>query len=597
MQTYTPPLRDMRFVIHELHDSSALAQLPGLEEMTPDLLNTILEEAGKFISATLLPLNASGDAEGCRYEDGMVRTPKGFKEAYKAFIDGGWGALSSDPEYGGQGLPQSAAKLVEEMICGCNLSFGLYPGLSHGAYLALKSHGSDALKNLYLPKLVDGSWTGTMCLTESHCGTDLGLLRTKAVPQADGSYRMTGSKIFISAGEHDLTENILHLVLARMPDAPPGIKGISLFVVPKFLPNADGSVGPRNGVKCTGIEHKMGIKASATCQISFDEAAGFLVGEPHKGMRAMFVMMNSERLSVGTQGLGIGEVAYQSAVAYAKDRLQGRSLTGAKHPEKSADPIIVHPDVRRMLMTMRAYNEGCRALGVWVANALDRMERLPDSPERAEAEDFIALMTPVVKALFTDLGFEAANLGLQTYGGHGFIVDHGMEQFVRDARIAMIYEGTNGVQALDLVGRKMPANMGRSLRRFFHPVSEFLEAHAKDPDVGTLVQSLARAFGALQLATGFIAQKSFSDPEEAGAASTDYLRMLGLVALGYMWVRMAKVAADKLPGAAGEDAAFYQAKRTTAAFYVDRILPQVGALLYAIKSGKASMMALEEAAF
>ncbi len=597
MQTYTPPLRDMRFVIHELHDSSALAQLPGLEEMTPDLLNTILEEAGKFIGATLLPLNASGDAEGCHYEDGVVRTPKGFKEAYRAFVDGGWGALSSDPEYGGQGLPQSAAKLVEEMICGCNLSFGLYPGLSHGAYLALKSHGSEALKNRYLPKLVDGSWTGTMCLTESHCGTDLGLLRTKAVPQADGSYRITGSKIFISAGEHDLAENIIHLVLARMPDAPPGIKGISLFVVPKFLPNADGSVGPRNGVKCTGIEHKMGIKASATCQISFDQASGFLVGEPHKGMRAMFVMMNSERLSVGTQGLGIGEVAYQSAVAYAKDRLQGRSLSGTKHPEKPADSIIVHPDVRRMLMTMRAYNEGCRALGVWVANALDRMERLPESPERSEAEDFIALMTPVVKALFTDLGFEAANLGLQAYGGHGFIVDHGMEQFVRDARIAMIYEGTNGVQALDLVGRKLPANMGRSLRRFFHPVSEFIEAHTADQDVGTLVQSLAKAFGALQLATAFIAQKSFSDPEEAGAASTDYLRMLGLVALGYMWVRMAKVAADKLPGAVGEDAAFYQAKRTTAAFYVDRILPQVGALLYAIKSGKASMMALEEAAF
>jgi len=341
----------------------------------------------------------------------------------------------------------------------------------------------------------------------------------------------------------------------------------------------------------------MGINASASCQISFEEAAGFLVGEPHKGMRAMFVMMNSERLSVGTQGLGIGEVAYQSAVAYAKDRLQGRSLSGTKHPEKSADPIIVHPDVRRMLMTMRAYNEGCRALGVWVANALDRMERLPESPERSEAEDFIALMTPVVKALFTDLGFEGANLGLQTYGGHGFIVDHGMEQFVRDARIAMIYEGTNGVQALDLVGRKLPANMGRSLRRFFHPVSEFIEAHGKDPEVGTLVQSLAKAFGALQLATAFIAQKSFSDPEEAGAASTDYLRMLGLVALGYMWVRMAKVAADKLPGTAGEDAAFYTAKRTTAAFYVDRILPQVGGLLYAIKSGKASMMALEEAAF
>ena len=597
MQTYNPPLRDMRFVLHELHDSTSLTKLPGLEEMTPDILNSVIEEAGKFISATLLPLNASGDAEGCHYEANVVKTPKGFKEAYRAFVEGGWGSLSSDPQYGGQGVPESVSKLVEEMICACNLSFGLYPGLSHGAYLALKSHGSEELKNLYLPKLVDGSWSGTMCLTEAHCGTDLGLLRTKAAPQADGSYKLNGSKIFISAGEHDLTENIIHLVLARLPDAPPGVKGISLFVVPKFLPKADGTVGARNGVKCTGIEHKMGIKASATCQISFDDASGWLVGEPHKGMRAMFVMMNSERLSVGTQGLGIGEVAYQSAVAYAKDRLQGRSLAGAKYPEKPADPIIVHPDVRRMLMTMRAYNEGCRALGVWVANALDHMERLPDSEEKTEAEDFIALMTPVVKALFTDLGFESANLGVQTYGGHGFIVDHGMEQFVRDSRIAMIYEGTNGVQALDLVGRKLPANMGRSLRRFFHPVAEYIEAHSADTDIGALVQPFAKAFGALQLATAFIAQKSFADPEEAGAASTDFLRMLGLVALGFMWVRMAKVAAEKLPKAEGDDAAFYKAKRATANYYIDRILPQVGALLYTIKSGKASTMALDEAAF
>ena len=597
MQTYTAPLRDMRFVLHELHDSTALMTLPGLEEMTPDLLDSILEEAAKFMTGTLLPLNASGDAEGCHWEDGVVRTPKGFKEAYRAFIEGGWGALSSDPQFGGQGLPESAAKLVEEMICACNLSFGLYPGLSHGAYLALKSHGSEALKNLYLPKLVDGTWSGTMCLTEAHCGTDLGLIRTRAVPQADDSYRLTGAKIFISAGEHDLAENIIHLVLARIPDGPPGIKGISLFVVPKFLPQADGSLGARNGVKCTAIEHKMGIKASATCQISFDEATGYIVGEAHKGMRAMFVMMNSERLSVGTQGLGIGEVAYQSAVAYAKDRIQGRSLSGPKNPDKPADSIIVHPDVRRMLMTMRAYNEGCRALGVWVANALDRMERLPDSAERTEAEDFIALMTPVVKALFTDLGYEAANLGLQTYGGHGFIVDHGMEQFVRDARIAMIYEGTNGVQALDLVGRKLPANMGRPLRRFFHPVAEFLEANAADPAIGALVQSLGKAFGALQRATGFIAQTGFADPEEAGAASTDYLRMLGLVALGYMWVRMAKVAAGKVAAATGDDAQFYKAKLGTAAFFVERILPQAGSLLYAIKAGKASTMALEEAAF
>ena len=597
MQTYTAPLRDMRFVMHELHDSSTLSKLRGLEEMTPELYDTVIEEAAKFISAVLLPLNASGDAEGCHYEDGVVHTPRGFREAYGRFVAGGWGSLSSDPAYGGQGLPESVSKLVEEMICAGNLSFGLYPGLSHGAYLALKSHGSEELKNLYLPKLVDGSWSGTMCLTEAHCGTDLGLLRTKADPNGDGSFKLNGSKIFISAGEHDLTENIIHLVLARMPDAPKGVKGISMFVVPKFLPGPDGSIGARNGVRCAGIEHKMGIKGSATCQINFDAATGWLVGEPHKGMRAMFVMMNSERLSVGTQGLGIGEIAYQSAAAYARDRLQGRSLAGPKYPDQAADPLIVHPDVRRMLMTMRAYNEGCRALGVWVANALDHMERLPESPERGEAEDFVALMTPVVKALFTDLGYESANLGLQVYGGHGFIVDHGMEQFVRDGRIAMIYEGTNGVQALDLVGRKLPANLGRSLRRFFHPVAAFIESHGQDPEVGGLVQPFARAFGALQLATGFIAQKAFADPEEAGAAATDYLRLLGLVALGFMWVRMAKVASDKLPTATGEDAAFYQAKRKTAAFYIERILPQAGALLTTIKAGKASLMALEDMAF
>jgi alkylation response protein AidB-like acyl-CoA dehydrogenase len=597
MQIYNAPLRDMRFVLHELHDSESLAKLPGFEEATPDLIDTILEEAAKFFTEVLLPLNAAGDAEGCHYENGVVRTPKGFKEAYKAFAEGGWGALNADPAYGGQGLPESVSKLVEEMICACNLSFGLYPGLTHGAYLALKSYGSDALKDLYLPKLVDGSWTGTMCLTEPHCGTDLGLLRTKAVPQADGSYTLTGSKIFISAGEHDLSDNIVHLVLGRLPDAPPGIKGISLFVVPKFLPDGTGAPGQRNGVSCPGIEHKMGIKASATCQINFDDATGWLVGEPHKGMRAMFVMMNSERLSVGTQGLGLGEASYQAAVAYAQERLQGRSLAGAKHPDKPADPIIVHPDIRRMLLTMRAYNEGCRALGVWVANAFDRMERQPDEAGRAEAEEFIALMTPIVKALFTDLGFEAANLGVQVFGGHGYIREHGVEQYVRDARIAMIYEGTNGIQALDLVGRKLPANMGRSLRRFFHPVSAFIEAHAEDPDMGALVQPFARAFGALQLATGFIAEKGLTDPEEAGAAATDYLRLFGLVALGFMWVRMAKVAAEKLPGAGEADAAFYRTKRQTAAFYIDRILPQTGALWYQIKSGKASMMAMADAAF
>lgn len=596
MLTYTAPLRDMRFVLHELHDSASLSHLPGFEEVTPDLMDTILEEAARFISATLLPLNASGDAEGCHYEHGVVRTPKGFKEAYQAFVTGGWGALNADPAYGGQGLPECLGKLVEEMTCASNLSFGLYPGLSHGAYLALKSHGSEALKSLYLPKLAAGSWSGTMCLTEAHCGTDLGLLRTKAVPLPAGSFEISGSKIFISAGEHDLTENIVHLVLARLPNAPAGVKGISLFVVPKFLPNADGTVGRPNGVLCSGIEHKLGIKASATCQINFDAATGWLVGEPHKGMRAMFVMMNSERLSVGIQGLGVGEAAYQSAVAYARERLQGRSLSGPKRPDKPADPIIVHPDVRRMLMTMRAYNEGCRALGVWVANSLDRMERSRDPAEREAAADFIGLLTPVVKALFTDLGFESTSLALQAHGGHGYIVEHGIEQLMRDARITMIYEGTNGVQALDLVGRKLPADMGRAVRHFFQAVAEFIGAHAGDERIGALVRPFGTAFDALRLATATIAEKGLADPEEAGAASSEYLRLFGLVALGFMWVRMAKVAAEALPRTA-EDAAFYRAKQTTATFYIQRILPQAGALLQAIKAGKASMMALEEGAF
>jgi len=591
MQTYNAPLRDMRFVLHELHGA---APLPGQEEFTTELADTILEEAAKFCTEVLLPLNASGDVEGCHYENGVVRTPAGFKDAYKGFTESGWGALNAAQKYGGQGAPETVAKLVEEMICSTNLSFGLYPGLTHGASLALESHGSEELKDFYLPKMVSGEWSGTMCLTEPHCGTDLGLLRTKAVPQGDGSYHVSGAKIFISAGEHDLAENIVHLVLARLPDAPAGVKGISLFLVPKFLPDADGKPGVRNGVSCAAIEHKMGLKASATCQLNFDEATGWLVGAPHKGMQAMFVMMNSERLSVGTQGLGIGETAYQSAVAYAKDRLQGRSLSGVKHPDKAADPLIVHPDIRRMLLTMRANNEGCRALCVWVAQAMDRAALAADPVERAEAEEFVALLTPVVKALFTDLGFESANLAIQTYGGHGYIRDHGIEQLARDARIAMIYEGTNGVQALDLVGRKLPANMGRSLRRFFHPVSEFIEANSNHPLLGKMVQGYARGFGALQLATAFIAEKGLSDPEEAGAAATDYLRLFGLVALGFMWVRAAVLAAEKL---GGDEAEFYAAKIGTARFFMERILPQAGSLLFTIKAGKASLMDMQEAAF
>ena len=596
MQTYKTPIRDMQFVIHELHDSAGLTSLPAYQSVTQDLIDTVLEEAGKFAEEVLLPLNASGDEEGCRYENGVVRTPAGFKQAYDAFRDNGWTAMAAAPEWGGQSLPELVHKQVEEMLCAANLSFGLYPGLSHGAYQAIESHATDELKQRYLPKLVDGTWTGTMCLTEAHCGTDLGMLRTRAVPQEDGSYKLTGSKIFISAGEHDLSENIIHLVLARLPDAPAGVKGISMFLVPKFLPDDSGGPGARNGVVCTGIEHKMGLKASATCQISFDDATGWLVGSPHKGMRAMFTMMNSERLSVGIQGLGVAEAAYQSAAFYAKDRIQGRSLAGAREPGRAADPIIVHPDVRRMLMTIRAYTEGCRALGGWVARQLDEAGHGENAADREAAEDFAALMTPLVKALFTDLGFEMASLGLQVYGGHGYIRDHGMEQYVRDARIAMLYEGTNGIQALDLVGRKLGANMGRSLRRFFHPVSEFIAANRDDPALGGLTKALERSFGALQLATGHIAAAGLKDPEEAAAAASDYLRLFGLVALGYMWARSAQVAHRKLPTANG-DARFYQAKLSTAQFYMERLLPQAGSLYLTIKSGKAAMMALDEAMF
>lgn len=596
MQVYDAPLPDMRFVLHELHQDDGFGGLAHFQDFTPDLLDAVLEEAARFTREVLLPLNAGGDAEGCRLENGAVYTPKGFKQAYDRFRAGGWCALANDTAFGGQGLPETVNKLVEEMICGANVSFSLYPGLTHGATTAIEGHAADALKQAYLPKLVEGVWSATMCLTEAQCGTDLGLLRTRATPGADGAYKINGAKIFISAGEHDLTENIVHLVLARLPDAPPGVKGISLFLVPKYLPTADGAPGAANGVTCPGIEHKMGMHGAVTCQLTFVDATGWLVGQPHKGMAAMFTMMNAERVSVGVQGLGIAEAAYQSAVAYAKDRLQGRSLAGARRPDLPADPIIVHPDVRRMLMTMRAYTEGCRALGGWVSRALDA-EKFSDDPEvKARAADFVALMTPVVKALFTDLGFDATNLGVQVYGGHGYIRDHGVEQYVRDARITMIYEGANGIQGLDLVGRKLGAHTGRYLRAFFHPVSAFLEAEHDDPRVEPMVASLKQAFGALQLATGMIAQRGLADPEEAGAAGTDYLRLIGLVAMGYGFVKAAKIATERLAEASG-DSAFYKAKIDTAAFFCDRILPQATACFLAIKAGKRSMMALGETAF
>ena len=601
MVTYTAPLEDIRFLLYEVFDyEGRVHTLPGFEDASRDVVDAVLEEAAKLSINELLPLNRPGDEEGCTFENGVVRTPKGFKEAYTAFCQGGWTGLSCDPDFGGQGLPKTLQFIVDELICSTNLSFGTYPGLSHGAYNALALHGSDALKAVFLAKLVDGTWSGTMCLTEPQCGTDLGLIRTKAVPVDGGaiagvqSYKISGTKIFISAGEHDLTENIVHLVLARLPDAPAGIKGITLFAVPKFLPATDGTCGPRNGVACGAIEHKMGIKASATCVMNFDEAEGYLVGTPHAGMRAMFTMMNVARLAVGIQGLGLAETAYQSAVAYARDRLQGRALSGTKAPGKAADPIIVHPDVRKNLLTMRANVEGARALAIWIGTAVDVSERHPDPKARQEADDLVALLTPIVKAYFTDIGFDVTNLGVQIFGGHGYIREHGMEQLVRDARIAQLYEGTNGIQALDLVGRKLGQNMGRLLRRFFHPVLAFVGSAQEQPDMAEFVLPLAKSFARLQQATAWVAQQGLRDPEEAGAAASDYLRLFALVALAYMWARMSQVILAKPEG---ERTAYHKAKLATARFYMTRILPQTSGLFAAINAGAAPIMQPEEAWF
>jgi alkylation response protein AidB-like acyl-CoA dehydrogenase len=594
MTTYKAPLREYRFVLQELFDVGELAKLPGYEDATPDLFEQVLEEGAKLCEEVLFPLNRSGDEEGCTFENGVVRTPKGFKEAYDLFRQGGWTALGCDPEYGGQGLPHTLSFFVEEMVSSANMSFGMYPGLSNGAYRAIHQHGSQAQKRKFLPHLVDGSWSGTMCLTEPQCGTDLGQIRTKAEPGADGVYKITGTKIFISAGEHDLTDNIVHLVLARITGGPPGIRGISLFIVPKFLVKEDGTVGPRNGVRCGSIEHKMGIKASSTCVINFEEAEGYLVGEAHKGMRAMFTMMNAARLGVGLQGLALGETAYQTARQYAQDRLQGRALAGDKFPDKPADPIIVHPDVRRMLLTMKAYTEGARALAGWVSLALDRAERHPDAEAREEAEDFIGLMTPIIKAMLTDNAFAAANLGVQIFGGHGYIREWGMEQLVRDCRITMLYEGANGIQALDLVGRKMPQHNGRLLRRFFHPVDAWLRQRMATPALQEFVAPVMKAFNRLQQVTALVAQKGMADPDEAGAAASEYLRAFGLVAMGYLWARIAEIALTKLDG---EEALFYKGKLATARFYVARVLPETNALFANIAAGAKSLMELEAEAF
>jgi len=592
MPTYNAPLENIKFILNDVLKSEQLTEIPGYEEATPELVEQILEEGAKLCENVLFPINMSGDEEGCSLKDGVVTTPKGFKEAYKEFTEGGWTGVSGDPEYGGMGLPMLVNTVMQEMICSANFSFGMYPGLSQGAYEALHHYGSDEQKQTYLPKLLTGEWSGTMCLTEPHCGTDLGLMRTKAVPEGDG-YKISGTKIYISAGEHDLTENIIHLVLARLPDAPEGVKGISLFVVPKFMPE-DMS---RNGIVCGSLEHKMGIHGNATCVMNLDDAKGWLVGKPHKGLKAMFTMMNAARLGVAMQGLGIAEVSYQNALAYAKDRLQMRSLDGEKFPDKPADPIIVHPDVRRMLLTSKAFCEGARAMSYWVGMHLDISQKHPDENTRQASDDLVALMTPILKAYQTDMGFEVASLAIQTHGGAGYTKDYGVEQYARDARIAMIYEGTNGIQALDLVGRKMGANMGRYLRRFFHPVSEYIETNQANSELQEFIFPLAKAFAKLQQSTAIIAQKGLKNPIEAGAASTDYLRHFALVAMGYMWIQMAEIAQEKLKEGGENSKEFYDAKIKTARFFFARMLPEADWHFKAVMAGADSLMELDEAQF
>ncbi len=596
MPTYKAPLREFKFLFRDVLNIERYQNLPAFAEAPMDLVEQILEEGAKFCENVLQPLNAIGDHEGCkRAADGSVTTPTGFKDAYKLLVEGGWPALGSDPAYGGQGLPHVVSLAWNEMVSSANMAFGMYPGLSHGAYEAIHHHGSDAQKDLYLPKLVTGEWTGTMNLTEPHCGTDLGLLRTKAVPQGDGSYKITGQKIFISAGEHDLASNIIHLVIARIEGAPMGTKGITLFVVPKFLVNADGTLGERNGVVCGKIEEKMGIHGNATCVLNYDDAIGYVCGQENKGLNAMFTMMNVARLGVGMQGLAQSEAAYQNGAAYAKDRLQGRSLTGPKNPDGPADPIIVHPDVRRMLMDARAFNEGARAFTFWTALYGDLLTYSPDEKVREKAGDYMALMTPVLKGYLTDKGYANATNCQQIYGGHGYIEEWGMSQFVRDSRIAQIYEGANGIQALDLVGRKLAANGGRAVFTFFNELDAFIGDNTDDAQMKPFVDALAAAKVQLQDGTTWLMQNGMSNFDNAGAASYDYLHLFGLTALSYMWALMAK-ASFAAKAANGADP-FYDAKIAVGRHFVERMLPDAGAHLAKLKTGAGTLMALPADAF
>ncbi|MDD9910089.1 MAG: acyl-CoA dehydrogenase C-terminal domain-containing protein [Ahrensia sp.] len=598
MPTYRAPVEDTLFVLNDVLNIQRYNNLPGFEEASPDMIEAILGEAGKLAEEVLQPINRIGDEEGCtRHEDGSVTTPKGFKEAYDTYRESGWGGLPFPEEYGGQNLPATLATCVGEYVASANMAFGMYPGLTGGAVAALLQHASEEQKQTYVPKMISGEWSGTMNLTEPHCGTDLGLLRTKAVPQGDGSYKISGQKIFISAGEHDLTSNIIHLVLARIEGAPEGVDGISLFVVPKFVLDADGNPGERNGVSCGSIEEKMGIHGNSTAVLNYDDATGYLVGEENRGLKAMFVMMNEARLGVGVQGLAQSEVAYQNAVDYAKERVQGRSISGVKAPDKKADPIIVHPDIRRILMRMKSFNEAARALVLWTALKGDIHHRSDDAEAKEAADELMGLLTPIVKGVITDRGFDNAVEAQQVYGGHGYVEEWGMSQFVRDARIAMIYEGANGIQALDLVGRKLPRKGGKAVQAYFAEVGALADEHMGNEDLKAFAEPLKKGLGELQAATMWLMQNATQNPDEAGGASTDYMHLFGLVAFAHMWLLMAKAAQEKLAQGANGNATYYENKLATGRFFMARMMPECGMLRRRIEAGAETMMALDAEAF
>lgn len=595
MPDYKAPLRDMSFVLNEvLEMDKHYASLPGCEEATPDMVSAIVEEGAKFAERVLAPLNQVGDQQGCQWSEEGVKTPEGFRDAYQQFVEGGWPSLAHDTEWGGQGLPESLGIVINELVGTANWAWSMYPGLSHGAMNTLEAHGTQEQKETYLTKLVSGEWTGTMCLTEPHCGTDLGMLRTKAEPNEDGSYRISGTKIFISAGEHDMADNIVHIVLARLPDAPEGTKGISLFIVPKFMPSGEG-IGERNGVSCGSLEHKMGIHGNSTCVMNFDEATGYLIGPPNKGLNCMFTFMNTARIGTALQGLAHAEWAFQNSLAYAKDRLQMRSLTGPKNPDKPADPIIVHPEVRKLLLTQKAFAEGGRALIYYTAQMVDKVH-LASPEERAEADGLLALLTPIAKAFLTEVGFESANHGLQVFGGHGYIAEWGMEQNVRDSRISMLYEGTTQIQALDLLGRKVLMTQGEALKRFTKVIHRYCQAQSDNEGLKEFIDplnKLNKEWGEITLQVGM---KAMQNRDEVGAASVDYLMYSGYVTLAYLWARMAETAQQKLDAGDG-DAEFYKAKLTTARFYFQRLLPRTRSLVDTMLSGSDNLMALEEEHF